>query len=371
MRLGMKDARRLAVEGAHLSAPKPASILEVTERLTGLQIDPTAVVARSEHLVLWSRLGPYDTAELDRLRFDEHRLFEYVAFIVPRADYAIHRETMRRSPRGDSTRAVYVRAWLKQNAAFRGYVLRELRRRGPLRSRELEDRAVVAWQTTGWNDGKNVSMMLERLWYQGRIAIVGREGQERIWDLAERVYPVGDRLPAAEVARRVLDRKLRLRGVARPRDFNYTFDGRPPGWERALRSLVADGVAVPVEVADRGGEWFAHRDGLAALDSFKPRTTLLSPFDPLIAPNRDRTQELFDFAYKLEIYVPKAKREHGYYVLPVLQGDRLVGRVDPELDRRENVLRLHAVHWEDDPVDIGRPLADLARWLGAESVVHP
>jgi hypothetical protein len=368
MRLGMKDARRLAVEGAYLSAPQPAGILEVAERLGGLQIDPTAVVARSEQLVLWSRLGPYDAAELDRLRFEERSLFEYVAFIVPAADYALHRETMRRSPRGDSARAVYVRTWLKQNAAFRSYVLRELRRRGPLRSRDLEDRAVVPWKTTGWNDGKNLSMMLERLWYQGKIAIVGRDGQERIWDIAERAYPVGDRLPPAEVARRVLDRSLRLRGVARVRDFNYSFDGRPPGWERALRSLVADGVAVAVEVGDRGGEWFAHRDGLAALGSFKPRTTLLSPFDQLIAPNRDRTRELFDFAYKLEIYVPKAKREYGYYVLPVLHGDRLVGRIDAELDRKENVLHLHSVHWEDRPVDVERPLAELARWLGADAV---
>jgi len=371
MRLSMKDARRLAVEGAYLLAPQPTGILEIVERLYGLQIDPTAVVARSEQLVLWSRLGPYDTTELDRLRFEEHSIFEYVAFIVPRADYVIHRETMRRSPRGDSARAVYVRGWLKENAAFRGYVLRELRRRGPLRSRDLEDRAVAPWTTGGWNDGKSLSMMLERLWYQGKVAIVGRDGQERIWDLAERVYPVGDRLPAAEVARRVLDRKLRLRGVARLRDFNYTFDGTPPGWERGLRSLIADGVAVPVEVGDRGGEWFAHRDGLAALDSFTPRTTLLSPFDPLIAPNRERTQELFDFSYKLEMYVPKAKREYGYYVLPVLRGDRFVGRIDPELDRKANVLRLHSVRWEDGPVDIERPLAQLSRWLGADAVVHP
>src|SRR5262245_27869387 len=127
----MTDARRLEVEGAYLSEPRPASIIDVAMRLTGLQMDPTRVVARSEQLVLWSRLGAYDRAELDRLKFEERSLFEYWAYIVPASDYAIHRATMRRDPRGDGARAVYTRAWLKANDAFRRYVLRELRRRGP------------------------------------------------------------------------------------------------------------------------------------------------------------------------------------------------------------------------------------------------
>jgi len=130
--LTLHEGRRLAVQGALLSGPEPNGILDVVERLGGLQVDPTNAVARSELLVLWSRLGPYDVAELERLRWQERRLFEYWARILPSSDFAIHRETMRRYPRGDSARAVYVRAWLEENAAFRRYVLRELRRRGPL-----------------------------------------------------------------------------------------------------------------------------------------------------------------------------------------------------------------------------------------------
>jgi uncharacterized protein YcaQ len=247
-------------------------------------------------------------------------------------------------------------------------VLDELRHRGPLMSRDFDDRAEVPWQTGGWNDGKSVTMMLERLWFRGKIATVGREGQQRIWDLAERVYPIGDRLPQAEVARRILERKLHVRGVARAEEFNWTFDGRPPGWERALRSLVRDGTAVPATVDGLDGEWYAHAELLQR--RFRPRTTLLAPFDKLIS-DRERTLELFGFDYALEMYVPAAKRRWGYYVLPVLQGDRLVGRIDPLYDRKAGVLRINSVHWEDGPVDIDEPVRSLARWVGADEVEWP
>ncbi len=275
---------------------------------------------------------------------------------------------MRRNPRGDAARAVYIRGWLEANKPFQRYVLRELRRRGPLRSRDLEDRAVVPWQTGGWNDGKSLTMMLERLWFGGKIGTVGRDGQERIWDLAERVYPVHERLPQEEVARRILDRKLRVRGVARVEEFDWTFDGRPPGAERALRTLVREGRAVPARVEGLPGEWYAHAEVLE--QRFRPRTTLLAPFDKLIA-DRKRTLELFGFEYVLEMYVPPAKRRWGYYVLPVLHGDRLVGRIDPLFDRKTGVLKIHSVHWEDEPVAIEEPVRSLARWVGATAVEWP
>jgi uncharacterized protein YcaQ len=366
--LTLQQARRLAVMGAMLAAPRPRTIPEVVQGLFGLQMDPVSPVARAEQLVLWSRLGSYDVAELERLRFETKELFEYWAFINSASDYALHRETMRRNPRGETARAVYTRGWLDANKPFERYVLRELRRRGPLRSRDLENRAVVPWQTGGWNDGKSLTMMLERLWFRGKIATVGREGQERIWDLAERVYPVGDRLPQAEVARRILERKLRVRGVARSEEFNWTFDGRPPGWERALRSLVRDGTAVPATVTGLEGEWFAHAELLER--RFRPRTTLLAPFDKLIS-DRERTRQLFGFDYVLEMYIPAAKRRWGYYVLPVLHGDRLVGRIDPVYDRKAGVLRINSVHWEDEPVSIDEQVRSLARWVGADEVQWP
>ncbi len=370
--LSVTEARRLAVMGALLSAPAPTTILGVVEHLGGLQMDPTSATARAEQLVLWSRLGRYDLAELERLRWEEKQLFEYRAFIVPMADYSIHRETMRRYPRGDLARARYVREWLAANASFRRYLLRELRRRGPLRSRDFEDRAAQGWRTGGWNDGsRSVAMMLETLARRGDIAIVAREGNERLWDLGERWYPLDQpRLPAGEIARRLLETQLRWCGLARSDAFGFAFDGPPPGRERALRQLVREGTAVPVTVEGIRGEWLAH----AALleQKFRPRTTLLAPFDRLIA-HRGFTEELFGFKYRLEMYVPKAKREYGYYVLPILHGDRLVGRADPLFDRKTGVLHVNAVFAEPDaPAGAGKPIAaafrSLARWLGATEV---
>jgi uncharacterized protein YcaQ len=374
--LSLEEARRLAVLGQCLAEPRPANVLDVAQELGGLQLDPTSAVCRSELLVLWSRLGPYDLAELERLLWDERQLFEYWAYIVPTSDFAVHRETMRRHPRLDwsPTRSRYIRTWLEQNAAFRRYVLRELRRRGPLRSRDLEDRAAVPWRTGGWNDGKSLGRMLDILWFGGRIATAGRDGNERVWDLAERRLPVGEpRLGVAEVARRVLERQLRQRGVAPISQFGFVFDGRPAGWERALRQLVRSGTAVPARVEGTSGDWYAHADLLGL--PFRPRTTLLSPFDKLIS-TRERTEQLFGFHYRLEIYVPKDKRRYGYYVLPILHGDRLIGRIDPSFDRKAAVLRVNAVYAEPSaPADawpaVHSAIDDLAAWLGADRVTLP
>lgn len=370
--LSLQQARRLAVKGALLSAPRPRSILAVVEYLGGLQMDPTNAVARAEHLVLWSRVGRYDIGELSRLRADR-ALFEYWAFIVPMCDFGIHRETMRRAPRGEGARARYAREWLGANAGFRSYVLRELRRRGPLRSRDLEDRGVVPWKTGGWNDGKSLGRLLDLLWDRGEITVVGRDGNERVWDRAERWLPVHEpRLPAREVARRLLDTQLRWCGLARPGKFGFAFDGLPPGRERALRDLVREGRAVPVTVAGLRGDWLAHADVLAS--EFRPRTTLLCPFDKLIA-NRQFTAEMFGFHYRIEIYVPKEKREFGYFVLPVLHGDALIGRIDPFMDRKAGVLRVNAVYAEPGaPEDAGpavaRAIRELGAWLGAKEIEY-
>src|SRR5207247_5727621 len=215
--------------------------------------------------------------------------------ILPTSDLSIHRISMRRYPQGDGTRRGYVRDWLRANDAFRRYVLRELRRRGPLRARDLENRAAEGWRTGGWNDeGQNVPMLLEILWSQGKVMIVGRDGQQRIWDLAERSLPNVAARPALEVAREVLERDARAAGVARRDKIGFLFDGPPPARDRAMRALEAQGVIVPIEVEGLRGRWVTHRDLLDA--PFRGRTTLLSPFDDLIS-DRDRTERLFDFRF--------------------------------------------------------------------------
>jgi uncharacterized protein len=370
----LAEARKLAVAGQRLDGPRPPSILEVVEWLGSLQMDPTSAVARSERLVLWSRLGNYDLNELEGLRWETRELFDYWAHIVPASDYGIHRETMRRYPRGAYARSNYIHEWLAANVGFRRYVLRELRKRGPLRSRDLEDRADLPWKTGGWNDGKSLGIMLETLWDGGKIGIASRDGNERLWDVAERVFPTDQpKLPAGEIARRVVDRQLRRLGVARPKEFGRVFDGWVPGRERALEALIREGRFVPVQIDGLAGDWLAHAE-LLERGPGEPRSTLLSPFDKLVY-YRDRTEELFGFRFRLEIYVPKAKREYGYFVLPFLHGHELVGRIDPLFDRKTGVLTVNAVHWEPGAPKDARPalktaVAELAEWLGATEVAY-
>ena len=374
-RLSRRRARQLAVTGQLLAAPRASSAVETVHRLGMVQMDPTSVVARTEHLVLWSRLGRgFRVAELERLLWRDRELFEYRAHILPTADLPMHRISMRRYPHGDLTRHAYVRAWLRANDAFARYVLGELRRRGPLRARDIENRAVEGWQTGGWNDeGQNVPMLLDILWFQGRVMIVGRDGQQRVWDLAERSLPASNGRPGLEATQELAARQLRARGIDRLERMGMLFDGPPPGRKLAIDRLTRSGVIVPVEVDGLSGRWVTHRDLLDA--TFRGRTTLLSPFDDLIS-DRDRTERLFNMRFRLEIYVPKAKREFGYFVLPILRGDRLVGRIDPAFDRRANALRVYAVHSQpdartDDWPPARRSIEALASWLGAGEVFWP
>jgi uncharacterized protein YcaQ len=216
--------------------------------------------------------------------------------------------------------------------------------------------------------------MLEILWLRGDIAIARREGTERVWDLFERVLPADDPepIPDEAVIIEVMERQLRAHGIA-PRGYGGALDlGRLRGRELGEESLRTDGLAVPVEIDGLDGEWLAHRDGLAELDGgqWRPRTTLLGPFDPLIH-DRERVLALFGFRYRFELYVPAAKREFGPYTLAILHGERIVGRLDAAIDRRARVLAVTATWPEPEaPADawpaVRAALEELAAWLGAD-----
>jgi uncharacterized protein len=386
-------ARRLIVSRQRLAGPPPVAsgpeaILGVATDLASLQLDPISVVARSHQLVLWSRLGRYDLADLDGLLWRDRRLFEYwstAAAIVCTEDYPIHSLLMRRYPSDRNAYNRRLRAWLADNQALRRSILHQLRVGGPLPSRALEDRAGTAWQSSGWTAGRNVERMLDVLWTQGRIMVAGRQGQQRVWDLAERCLPrwaPTRRPPEREVVRRSAQRALRALGVATARDIDRSFTaGRYPGLPSALTGLQRSGQVEQVRLAANGteqpGPWYVHTDDLPLLDRlqnghWQPRTTLLSPFDNLLI-DRQRTERLFGFHFRMEIYVPKAARRYGYYVLPILHGDQLIGRVDPALDRANGRLVVHAIHPEPDaPASAGPAVAaaleELATFLGATGV---
>lgn len=337
-----------------------------------LQLDPTNSIARSHQLVLWSRLGPYDHAELERLRWEDRLLYEYVAAIVPIEHYPIHADTMARYPSWNAGWTERVKAWLRKNTALRRQILSQLRKRGPTASRELKDLSSAGWRSAGWTNNRNVTQMLQFLHAQGKVVIAGRQGQQRLWDLGERWLPADSRLSQREAERQVADRSARALGVATAKEIQleYFAGGPYPGMPRAVEALVKEGRLLPAEVEGLKGERFVHVEALPALER-RPsqRTTFLSPFDPLIR-NRERTEALWNFRYRIEIYVPKSKREYGYFVLPILHGDKLIGRIDPFFERKSGVLRVNNVWWEPGvrPVSLDRPLGSLARLVGAERI---
>jgi uncharacterized protein YcaQ len=370
--LTIPQARRLAVASQWLPAPNGASILDVVKHIGYLQLDPTNSIARSHLLVLWSRLGSYDEAELERLRWEDRQLYEYNAALVPMEDYPIHADTMKRFPSWGDLWDERVAEWLAKNATLRRQLLNQLRKRGPVASRDLKGLTYVGWRSTGWTNERNVTQMLHFMHRQGKVVIAGRQGQQRLWDLAERWLPSDSRLPRRDAERRVAERSARVLGVATAKEIQREyFPGGPyPGMEKAIERLVDEGRLGRAEIDGIPGERFVHVDALAALDKRPPRrTTFLSPFDPLIR-NRERTEALWDFRYRIEIYVPEAKREYGYFVLPILHGDDLVGRIDPVFDRKAGVLRVKNVWWEPGKreVPLEKPLRSLAAFVGADSI---
>ena len=320
-----EQARRIAVR-AQLLDGSARGVLSTVRRLGFLQIDPVSAVAPPQQLVLWSRLGTYDRAELDRLLWVERKLFEWNAFIWPIETLPLLRARMRMSTRGGASWESRRRQFLKENAGFRRYLLRELERRGPLLSRELEDRSAPRRGKHRWYGSRQVAQMLELLHRRGELAVVGRRSGQRLWDRAERWLPETETVPLREAERQLEKQRFRSLGVTREQ-----------------------------------GEWVAHPE----IDhgEVPDRATLLSPFDRLVH-DRDRAEALFGFRYRLEMYVPPAKREYGYYVLPLLVGDRLVGRAEPRFDRKLGKLELLGAWGDTSRLD--EAMGELARFLGAE-----
>lgn len=355
-RLERAEARRIAVRAQLLDAPRPTDLLAVVRQLTLLQIDPTAAVAPSADLVAWSRLGPsYEPAQLQQALEQDRTLYEHNATVRPTGDLGFYLADMAAWPSRETQRE-----WLRLNDRFRRDVLDLLGASGPLLSRDVPDTSAVAWPSTGWTNNRNVTQMLEFLTMRGEVAIAARRGRQRLWDLAERVYPPDTPVVPPDEARRLRDeRRLRSLGIA--------------------RGKAAAVPVEPVDVGDAGepatiegirGTWRVDPEALRK--PFVGRTALLSPFDRLIH-DRVRALDLFGFDYVLEMYKPKAKRRWGFFALPVLYHDQLVGKVDATTDRKRSKLQVHAIHQDvrftrEITAAVHAELEALASWLGLESV---
>ena len=355
-RLTKAQARRIAVRAQLLDAPRPTELLAVVQQLTLLQIDPTAAIAPNADLVAWSRLGSaYQPEHLKQALEQDRTLLEHNALIRPMSDLGLYLAGASDWPDYERTRA-----WLHDNDRFRRDILKVLGGSGPLTSRDIPDTSVVPWASSGWTNNRNVTQMLEIMMMRGEIAISGRVGRERVWDLADRVYPADVAVPSVEEAERAKnERRLASLGIAREKARAMPME--PVHVGEAGEPAVVEGVK---------GEWRV--DPAALGEDFEGRTALLSPFDRLIH-DRVRAEELFDFEYTLEMYKPAAKRRWGYFAIPILHHDRLVGKLDAVADRKASVLRVNAIH---EDVKFTRPmtkgvqaeLENLASWLGLSAI---
>jgi uncharacterized protein YcaQ len=362
--LSRTDARRIAVTAQLLTADRPTDVVDVVRHLTLLQMDLTAAVAPNADLVSWSRIGSsYDPDDLvDAL--DSQQLIELQGFARPAEDIALYQAEMAAWPGSGDLREWQVdnAQWIADNGACHHDVLELLRADGPLTSREVPDTCVRPWRSSGWTNNQNVIRMLDFMIARGEVAVVGRRGRDRLFDLAERIYP-DDPVPSEDEALRVRNEKrLHALGIARAR--STSMPGEPNDVGAVGEEAVVEGVK---------GRWRVDPAYLG--QPFRGRAVLLSPLDRLVQ-DRKRTFELFDFEYFLEMYKPVDKRRWGYFALPVLYGDRFVGKLDSTADRKEGAYVVHAFH-EDGELSstaraaILREIEDLATWLELELVLPP
>jgi uncharacterized protein YcaQ len=354
--LSRTAARRIAVSAQLLASPRPSDLHDVVSHLTLLQNDPTAAIAPSADLVAWSRLAssysPGDLADA----LDRQTMIDLRGMVRPAEDLVLFRAEMAGWPGPEPLREWQrdSRDWVRANDACRLDILDRLRRDGPLAGSELPDTCAVPWRSSGWNNNRSVRMLLSLMEQRGEVAAAGGSGRDRLWDLASRVYP-DDPVVNADEAQRIRDeRRLGALGIARAR-----------GPECPVEPIDARDAGEPAVVEGVRGEWRVDPSLLG--QPFSGRAALLSPFDRLVY-DRKRVAELFGFDYQLEMYKPAATRRWGYYALPILYGDRLVGKLDATADRAAGVLRVDAIH-EDVTFTktmaaaVDREIEDLSGWL--------
>ncbi|HEV7204421.1 MAG TPA: crosslink repair DNA glycosylase YcaQ family protein [Jatrophihabitans sp.] len=360
--LSPRDARRIAVRAQLLDAQRPGDLIATARHLTLLQHDQTAAVAPNAELVMWSRLGSTCPRGAVNDAFEQLALIDLFGLLRPAEDLALYRAEMAEWPGADGVPYWLESSaeWVRANDGFRLDLLDELLREGPLTSRELPDTCTVPWRSSGWNNNRNVPKMLDLLTQRGEVAVAGRRGRDRLWDLADRIYPDDEPVPTAEALRVRNERRLRSLGIARAK--GPVSPNEPNGVEEAGEPAVIEGVK---------GQWRVDPSYMGG--TFRGRAAVLSPLDRLIF-DRKRMEEIFDFDYQLEMYKPASARRFGYWAMPILYGDELVGKVDATTDARQGVLRVDAVHQDVAFTKamtraVTAELTDLAAWLDVEPLL--
>ncbi len=381
-RISARAARRIALAAqgmgrARPSAPGRQHLLRMLDRLGAVQIDSVTVLVRAHYMPGFSRLGAYPRAALDALAWGTKRqrtLFEYwghEASLLPFAAQPRFRWRMERARRGDGMWAGIAR-FARENRRQVAAALAAIRDRGALAAADLAEGAKGRGGWWGWSEEKKA---LEYLFWSGQLAVAGRRANfERLYDLPERVLPA-DALAAptpdeADAQRALVAIASRALGIGTASDFGRYFRLGPESRARTAE-LVETGELQPVEVTGWNRPAFLHREAVVPRKS--AGMALVSPFDPLLW-ERDRAERLFGFRYRIEIYVPAHRREHGYYVLPFLLGDTFAARVDLKADRQAGVLRVLSAHHEEAAdrgavaAALAQELASLAAWLGLGQV---
>ncbi len=390
----LEGIRRLAVARQHLAGRLPKSpsaedIVSLIRDLPYVQWDPVTVVAQSHIISLWSRLGAFRVSDLDRLMWRDRKVFLHwtpIAFLVLMEDYPLYYSLMKRYPesltKSWGNHIPRARQFLAEHGELRKRMLRELKK-GPLKPTEFRDYRAKR-STDGWSGGSDVSNMLFHMHMGGDVMVVGREGNQNVWGLSEEFLPgwtVRKELSEEEFEWEAAQKAIRGLGTAVFREVRYYF---PPGRYQNLKStltrLEEESVIHPVRVDGLGGKdkRYIHDRDVPLLESvstgaWEPRMSLLPPFDNMLRQH----SRVFGFEYIREQFLPKEKRRFGTYVLPILWGERFIGRVDPRLDKKEEKLVINSVHAEPG-APVGREISSMVRetierlsdFIGAKEVVY-
>jgi uncharacterized protein YcaQ len=387
-RISLQIARQvmLAAQGLDRLPDRPAVKLDVLDRVRRmgvLQIDTIHVIERSPYLVLWSRLGDYRRLWLDEL-LAEGALFEYwahAACFLPIEDYPLYRRLMLDAIQNKTWPVKWAVKWSQENSQVIERVRTHVRQKGAVRSAEFENKNRPSGGWWNWKEEKDA---LEALLLTGELMIARRQNFQRVYDLRERVLPGWDdtALPSTDELRRAFTlRTVNALGIALPAWVPDYYRQPKKGMPQWLEQLAAEGLLLRAGLEGFEGPAYLHPDRYALLEqaasgSLEPTlTTLLSPFDPLVW-DRQRARDLFDFDYTIECYTPAAKRRYGYFNLPILHRDRLVGRLDPKAHRAQGLFEIKALHLEPDvPVSaelvagLAVALRRLAAWHGTPELV--